>query len=163
MPAPEAVAVCDCELSSWIVTGRGRHLVLVIDCPDGFDDLDGAVEFTSESLRRDYEERRDADGALLAPRVARMTRGARLRPWVGDPEERVEGRWEITAEQARALQADLVWETPYVLIGSNSNSAMVWALRSAGLTPPARVLDGAGVFGEFPGVDQPLGALITPE
>ena len=159
--APEAA--CDCELRSWIVAGKGRHLVLLIDCPDGFDELDGAVEFTSEALRADYVKRRDADGALVAPRVVRMTRGVRLRPAVGDPVERHEASWSITVAQAEALQADRVWETPYALVGSNSNSAMVAALRGAGLEPPERVVFGGGVLGEFPGVDQPLGALAGPE
>ncbi len=154
---------CDCQLRSWVVAGKGRHLVLLIDCPDGFDEFDGAVEFTSEALRADYVKRRDADGALVAPRVARMTRGVRLRPVVGDPDERVEASWLITVAQAAALQADRVWETPYVLVGSNSNSAMVAALRGVGLEPPERVVLGGGVLGEFPGVDQPLGALAGPE
>ena len=151
--APESAAlpdgaaagkVCDCELSSWVVAGRGRHLYLTIDCPEGFDELDGVVEFTSEALRRNYTELRDASGALVAPRVARMTRGVRLRPVVGDPKERVEARWAITVAQARGLEADRVWVTPYVLIGANSNSAMASALRSAGLAP---------------GIDVPLGPL----
>ena len=138
-------------------------MYLRIDCPEGFDELDGVVEFTSESMRRDYVERRDASGALLAPRVARMTPGVRLRPVSGDPAERVEASWSITVAQARALETDRVWETPYVLIGANSNSGMVAALRAAGLTPPGRVLGGGGVFGEFPGVDQPLGSLVERE
>lgn len=156
LPAAPAVE-CDCELRSWVVAGRGRHLYLEIDCPDGYADLDGVVEFTSEVMRRDYVARRGEDGALVAPRVARMTPGVRLRPVVGDPKERPEARWSITPAQARVLRRDRVWGAPYVLIGANSNSAMAAALRAAGLELPERVRDGGGVFGEFPGIDLPLG------
>jgi hypothetical protein len=158
--SPVSGEVCDCELSSWVVAGRGRHLYVTIDCPEGYDELDGVVEFTSESLRRDYVERRDPAGMLVAPRVARMTRGVRLRPLVDDPAERVEARWSITLEQARAIEEDRVWGDPYVLIGANSNSAMAASLRSAGLSLPARVRDGGGILGEFPGIDVPLGATV---
>jgi len=160
----ESEVECDCELSSWVVTGRARHLYLSIDCPEGFEGLDGVVEFTTEAHRRDYVERWDASGNLLAPRVARMTRGHRLYPFLGDGDgdERVEGRWRITAAQAGVLQRDWVWGTPYVLVGTNSNTAMVEVLRAAGIEAPASVVDGAGLLGEFPGVGLGLGELVDP-
>lgn len=167
VPAEEAVVVetvapvveCDCELRSWVVAGRGRHLVLLVDCPEGYDEWDGAVEFTSEVMRSDYVPRRDADGVLLAPRVSSMTRGVRLRALVADPKERAEGEWRVPVDAVRGLHADRVWATPYILIGTNSNSAMAAALREAGIELPARVRDGGGLFGEFPGIDLELGAV----
>ena len=161
--ADERAIRCECELSSWIIAGRARHLYLTIDCPEGFDELDGVVEFTDETARDDYVERRDDSGALVAPRVARKPSYWVLRPYVDDPDERVEASWRITVEQARILQRDRIWETPYVLTGPNSNSAMVAALLEAGLTAPARVLEGGGIFGEFPGIEQAMGASIDPE
>ncbi|MCB9848230.1 MAG: hypothetical protein H6814_07420 [Phycisphaeraceae bacterium] len=153
-------AVCRCELRSWVVAGRGRHLYLSIEAPAGHDELNQVVEFTTESYRADYAERRDATGALLAPRVARMTPGVRLRPAFGDADDRLEAEWTITVEQARALERDRVWDTPYVLIGTNSNSAMAAALRDAGLEVPVHVRAGGGALGEFPGIDLALGPLV---
>jgi len=158
----DAPVMCDCELSSWIVAGRGRHLYLTIDCPAGYEELDGVVEFTDERARDDYVERRDGSGALVAPRVSSKSHDWALRPFVADPDERVEASWRITVSQARALEADRVWATPYILIGTNSNSGMAAVLREAGLELPERVRRGGGVFGAFPGIDQPLGALVEP-
>lgn len=144
---------CNCELRSWVVAGRGRHLLLEIDCPAPLDDLDGVVEFTSAALREDYDPARDPSGA---PRVASMTRGVRLQPFlnrVGAPEERIEARWTVDADAARCLLRDRLFESRYALLGPNSNSAMAGALASCGLALPDGVLAGAGILGEFPGVD----------
>jgi hypothetical protein len=168
---------CDCELRSWVVAGRGRHLLLDIDCPDGFDDLDGVVEFSTAAHRDDYDWMRDQSGA---PRIARMTRGLRLLPFLvpaGDeaPAERVEARWTVTPDTAACLQRDRLFERQYILLGPNSNSAMAAVLAACALDAPAQVLGGAGLLGEFPGVDMDpgdeidgarwaeFGLLFTPE
>lgn len=156
---------CDCELRSWVVAGRGRHLLLDIDCPDGFDDLDGVVEFSTAAHRDDYDWMRDQSGA---PRIARMTRGVRIGPFLvpaGDeePVERVEARWTITPGTAACLQRDRLFERQYILLGPNSNSAMAAVLDACALDAPAEVRNGAGLFGEFPGVDMDPGDEIDGE
>ncbi|MFG0274063.1 MAG: hypothetical protein ACF8QF_03290 [Phycisphaerales bacterium] len=153
---------CECELRSWTVAGRGRHLLLEIDCPDEFDDLDGVVEFTTAAHRDDYDWTRDQSGA---PRIARMTRGVRLRPFLlpagdNDPAERLEARWTITRDKAACLQRDRLFERQYILLGPNSNSAMAAVLDACGLDAPGHVRNGAGMLGEFPGVDMHPGAEI---
>jgi len=130
-------------------------MVIDIDCPGAFDDLDGVVEFTTAAYRDDYHPALDQ---AEAPRIARMTRGVRLQPFVtpgdaGFPGERVEASWAITPETARCLQRDRLFTNRYALLGPNSNSAMAAVLGLCGLDAPDAVLDGAGVFGEFPGVD----------
>jgi hypothetical protein len=147
--------VCDCELRSWVVAGRGRHMLLDIDCPEAFDDLDGVVEFTTASYREDYDAALDR---AEAPRIARMTPGVRLQPFIapnggGFPKERVEASWTIPLDTARCLQRDRLFANRYALLGPNSNSAMAVVLEACGLDAPDAVLGGAGVFGEFPGVD----------
>ena len=98
-----AQVTCDAELRSWIVAGRGRHMYLEIGCPVGFDHLDGRVEYTFASMRRDYEGAFNEGGM---PRVARMTRGIILFPLPGapEPDHRLEKRYEITPKQAACLQ-----------------------------------------------------------
>lgn len=61
------------------------------------------------------------------------------------------------------LQRDIAFSAPYVLLGTNSNSAMRAVLESAGLDVPPRVLGGAGMFGEFPGIDRLPGLEIDAE
>ena len=64
---PEPI-LCRAELRSFIVAGKGRHLYLLIDCPPGFDDFDGRVEYTTAAMRRDYTR---------APRTAPGPRASR--------------------------------------------------------------------------------------
>lgn len=166
-PAPEPAppeARCDAELHSWVVAGRGRHMALLIDCPPGLNALDGAVEFTTAAQRLDYDPAADLSPA---PRVARMSRGERLRspftrndPW---PDERLEARWSLTPEQAACLQRDRLFSARYILLGTNSNSGMAGALLDCDLALPERVAAGAGLLGEFPGVDLDPGDEIPLE
>lgn len=156
---PEPIA-CDCTLSSWRVAGRGRHLHLDIDCPDEFDHLDGRVEFTSATLRSDF------DASLLAPAdrpaLVRMTPGRTLASWTDDPQPRLEAEYEVDVTVAAWLQRDIAFEADYVLVGTNSNSAMRAVMQRAGLAPPDRVRNGAGILGEFPGIDRNPGGEVDP-
>lgn len=155
-PQPSAArasahAVCACELRSWVVARTGRHLYVAIDCPPGLDHLDTVVEFTSAAIRRDFVGPFDPENP---PRLARMTRGVRLRPAFGDASgDRLELSFTLTAEDAARFQRDRVFATPYVLLGANSNAAMRAALGEVGVILPAHVLAGAGATGSFPGVD----------
>lgn len=160
--APENPGVvCRAELRSWVVAGRGRHLYLVLDCPEPYAYLSGRIEFGAASLRDDYRAPADRE---RAERVTRMTRGAVLSPpATGYVDNRLEGVFELTPEQAECLQRDRMWSARYVLIGSNSNSAMRRTLADCGCQTPDRVLSGAGLFGEFPGIDAPLGSEIQGE
>lgn len=152
--------VCEAELRSWIVAGRGRHLYLEIRCPPPHQRWSGRVEFTQVNLRRDYDLKR---ALAQAPRVGRMSRGMRLAsPLGGQPGDRLEYRYRLTAEQARALQRDRLWMSEYRLLGSNSNRAMRAVLEEAGLRLPSRVLQGGGVLGEFPGIGAALGDEVPP-
>lgn len=158
VPVPAAVqneVMARAELRSWIVAWRGRHLYLEIIAPPGHESLSGRVEYTAAILRRDYRYTHDESGQ---PRVARM-RGGNLRPptFAGPPDDRLEAVYEITLEQARCLQRDRVFSEPYMLVGANSNAGLRRAMEECGLRLPERLLTGAGLFGEFPGIDQSVG------
>lgn len=170
---PTAVAegddcpTCRAELRSWVVFGRGRHLLLRIDCPEPIEHLDGVVEFTKISLRRDFVAPVEAVtqgenvvggewAEVLArtgpARLGRMSRGPQLRPALGSGAERLEAVYEIDCAQAESLQRDRVWDATYELLGPNSNSGLASVMREAGLTLPAHVARGGGALGSFPGV-----------
>lgn len=156
-PADPGV-VCRAELRSWVVAGRGRHLYLLLECPEPYGYLSGRIEFGAASLRDDY--RAPADRAY-GERVTRMSRGAELvPPATGYVDNRLEAVFEVTPEQAACLQRDRMWSARYVLVGSNSNSAMRATLGECGCETPVRVTAGAGLFGEFPGIDVALGGEI---
>jgi len=158
--AAEADPPCACELRSWVVAGRGRHLLLDIDCPPPNDHLTGVVEFANTAMREDFDWRRDPAGA---PRIARMTPGVRVLPLLPNPHERVEARWSITPQTAACLARDRVFSETYFLVGPNSNSAMRAVCEECGVTLPDTVLAGGGVLGEFPGVERSPGQAIPPE
>ncbi|MEM8834432.1 MAG: hypothetical protein AAGD00_01305 [Planctomycetota bacterium] len=171
--APSAVAAeddcptCTAELRSWVVFGRGRHLLLRIDCPEPIEHLDGVVEFTNVSLRRDFvapveavTQGADVPGGEWAEvlartgpaRLGRMSRGGQLKPALGSGAERLEAVYEIDCAQAEALQRDRVWDVTYELLGPNSNSGLATAMREVGLELPEHVSRGGGALGAFPGV-----------
>jgi hypothetical protein len=165
-PPPESASpevLCRAELHSWVVSRPhpGRHLFLEIDCPAGYEHLNGRVEFTSAALRRDYAP---APGSNDRARVARMTRGGTLVPLIGDgTDTRLEGIYELTVAQAECLQRDRMFEAAYVLLGPNSTSGMLAALRDCGCGIPAQILRGGGWLGEFPGAELTPGAEVPPE
>lgn len=141
---------CACELRSWIVAGQARHLFLKIDCPPELAELSTVVEFTSAALRADFAP--PASGAIDPAPIAMMTRGNRLRPALGPPDNRLEAAWTIDAKQAACLQRDRVFERAYFLLGPNSNSGMRAACEACGLELPPHVVGGEGLLSEFPGV-----------
>ncbi len=151
-PAPPEPILLHAELRSWVVAGRGRHLYLQIDALPHFPDLRPRVEFTSASLRWDYDPASDSTGR---PRVARMTPGHTLAPppFAPLPDNRLEATYTLTIAQARALQRDRLFTEPYVLLGANSSSGLRRAMEAVGLTLPPRILRSAGILGEFPGID----------
>jgi len=156
MVAVEQSVMCRGELRSWVVAGRGRHLFLDVECPEPYEYLSGRIEFGGASLREDY--RAPVDRAF-GDRVCRMTRGTRLAPpaGIGYVDNRLEAVFELTVEQVACLQRDRMWSSRYVLVGANSNSAMLATLGDCDCDAPAQVVSGAGLFGEFPGVDADLG------
>lgn len=108
------------------------------------------VEFGSTAQRTDY---RAPENLERAGRIARMTPGVILRPVLGEPDNRLEAEYWLSAAQVESLLRDRVFALPYHLVGRNSNSAMARAMREAGLALPAPVADGGGLLGEFPGID----------
>lgn len=126
----------------------------------GFRELAGRVEYTAASQRDDYTA---PVSVALAGRVARMTPGVHLRPIFGVADDRIEARYWLTAAQARELQRDRVFASPYVLVGTNSNTGLARAMKDAGLTLPDRVSQGGGVLGEFPGIDLDVGEDVPKE
>ncbi|MEC9374347.1 MAG: hypothetical protein VYC34_10915 [Planctomycetota bacterium] len=146
---------CMCELKSWVVMGRGRHMYLRIACPAPNESLSGVVEYTSSAQREDFAGLRA--GPFETPRVARMTPGRRLRPLVQSDPDRLEGRWRIDLDAARCLQRDRVYEREYNLLGVNSNSGLRAACESCGIELPDLVLNGGGLTGDFPGIDLDAG------
>lgn len=160
-PPTEPVG-CSAELRSWVVAFRGRHMYLLIDCPEPLAHLSGRVEYTTAAMRFDYRAGWDS-GEM--PLVARMNPGRVLQPFPNSPapDNRLEASYEITAEQARCLQRDRLYSAPYVLVGSNSSSGLRAAMEACGLDVPERVLAGRGTFGEFPGIDFPAGDEVPAE
>lgn len=158
-PGPPA---CRAELRSWIVAGRGRHLYLQLICPPPYEHLSGRVEFGQASLRADYTPPIDR---ARGERVTRMNRDGRLipPPGLGVEDNRLEAVFFITPAQAECLQRDRMWSARYVLIGSNSNSAMRETLLDCDCQTPGHVLAGSGLFGEFPGIDADLGDEVPPD
>ena len=148
---------CDVELRSWVVAGRGRHLYLECDCPDGYERFEDRIEFTSAALRWDFDGSRVADAVH---RIARMTRGAHLHPVMHEPDGRLEARWRLDIETVERLQADRVFAREYRLLGPNSNSGMRWVAEHCGVTLPQHVLSGGGMLGEFPGIEMDPGAEV---
>ena len=159
-PEPEPV-LCDCTLGSWIVAARGRHLHLDIDCPEAFDHLDGRIEFTTAALRSDFDPRLLAERDL--PNLVRMTPGSRLSSPTDDPRPRTEAEYTIDVTTAAWMQRDIAFDADYVLLGSNSNSAMRALLEHAGLEVPSSILASGGFFGEFPGINFRPGTELTPD
>lgn len=153
-PAPDAerTVSCKAELRSWIVAGRGRHMYLQIAAPEPFRDLSGRIEFTTVALRRDYDPVTDTTGQ---PRIGRMTPGRTLGPmgFGPAPDNRLEGKYDLTVAQARALQRDRIFTEVYALLGANSSSGLRKAMEDAGLALPEHVLRAGGALGEFPGVE----------
>jgi hypothetical protein len=149
-PQKPAPVECDVELRSWVVAGRGRHLYLSCDCPDGFEHLEDRIEFTSIALRSDF------DGALATDglhRIARMTRGAHLGPVLGPPDDRLEATWRLDTETLACLQRDRAFTLEYRLLGPNSNSGIRAVAEACGLALPPHVLSGGGMLGQFPGIE----------
>jgi len=158
-------ALCTAELRSWVVAGWGRPLYLQCDCPAPNDHLSGRVEFTSASLRHDYTGpagHRAAIGLGDAP-IARMSRGAHLRPLLGRPDDRLEARYRVSPATAARLQRDRLFQRPYRLLGPNSNSAMRIVLENVGLPLPDHVRGSGGTLGAFPGVWHDPGDEAPPE
>ena len=163
-PEPKAEemveAMCDCELRSWVVAGRGRHLFIEIDCPPEFDSLDGVVEFANTAMRRDFDWTLDPDGAA---RNARMEIGERVFPPFGEPDNRLEASFELPVNAALCLQRDRLYDSLYFILGPNSNSMMRAACESCEVELPEHILNGFGVFGEFPGIDMSPGDEIPAD
>lgn len=151
---------CRAELKSWVVAGRGRHMFLEIDCPSNHDDLDGIVEFANTAMRSDFDWTLDPGGAA---RIARMEKGIRVLPALGPPEDRLEETFLLPPATARCLQRDRLYEKPYFILGPNSNSAMRAACEACEVPLPKHVTGGAGVLGEFPGVNFSPGEEIPAE
>lgn len=158
-PAPEPV-YCRVEVRSFIVAGRGRHLYLLIDCPDGYDQHDGRVEYTTAAYRTDYSAPDDRSGAA---RVAKMTAGRALYPFIDEPDDRFETEFEILLDQAICLQQDRVFMARYALTGTNSSSGLRRAMELCDCELPERITNAGGFFGDFPGIDQDPGAVIDRE
>ena len=167
-PVADAQPMCECELKSWRVFARGRHLLVDIESPEGYEHMSGRVEFTKVSLRSDYTGSPLGGTRFARAPLGRMTRDAVLTPIMmgGDQSalsqaadrgpsgavERLEMTFSITVEQAEQLQRDRVWNTTYKLFGPNSNSGIRVALEEIGVELPTHVLQSGGALGEFPGV-----------
>ncbi len=153
-------SMCACELRSWVVAGRGRHMYLEIDCPDEFDHLDGVVEFGSAMQRSDWRGRWERENM---PRVAKINRGVRIEPVLVEADNRLEAEYAVTLEQASELHRDRLWEDVYRLLGPNSTSAMLRALSEAKLALPEHVLAEGRPFASFPGAEFELGEEAVAE
>ena len=149
------------ELRSWIVAGRGRHLYAVIDAPEPYEHLSTVVEFWDTTRRDSYTLLGVENDA--AARIAKYPRGRRIHPMLVEPDDRLEAVFEITPTAAYELQRDRIFTHRYLLLGPNSTSGLRAAFRAAGLDLPEHVIRGAGILGEFPGVDLHPGDEIPPD
>jgi hypothetical protein len=154
--APKPI-ICRAELRSFIVMGKGRHLYLLIDCPEGYDEYDGRVEYTTAAMRVDYIAPNDRSGAA---RVAKMSAGRPLLPIIENADDRFEAEFEITLEQAICLLQDRVFSERYALLGTNSSSGLRFTIEDCGCELPSRMLSSGGVFGDFPGINADPGRVI---
>lgn len=156
-PRPACV-LCRVELRSWVVSRPhpGRHLYLMIECPPGYEHLNGRVEYTSAALRWDF---RPVGDPAFGPRVARMSRGAILEPFFGDVNAtRLEGLYIVTLEQAKCLQRDRMFSRQYDLLGPNSTSGLLAVLKDCGCPVPEHIARSTGWLSEFPGAEMPPGS-----
>ncbi len=153
---PEPI-ICRAKLRSFIVAGKGRHLYLLIDCPDEYDQYDGRVEYTTASMRSDYVAPNDRTGAA---RVAKMSAGRPLYPIIENADDRMEAEFEITLDQAICLQQDRVFSERYVLLGTNSSSGLRFTLEDCGCELPSRIVNSGGMLGDFPGIDKDPGRVL---
>ena len=158
----EQEAMCDGELRSWVVAGRGRHLYLDIACSDAHSWLSGRVEFTEARLAPGYVAPSERG---FRNRVVKMPRGVHLRPpaGLGSEDNRLEAVYRMTVAQARCLQQDRLFAGRYELLGRNSSSALRGVMEGCGLSLPGRVVNGGGAFGSFPGIDVEIGAEVPAE
>lgn len=158
--APPEPVVCRVEVRSFIVAGKGRHLYLLIDCPDGYDEYDGRVEYSTASHRSDYSATTDRSGQ---PRVAKMSAGKPLFPIIENADDRFETEFEVTLEQAICLQQDRVFGARYILMGTNSSSGLRRAVELCDCELPSRIVNAGGFFGDYPGIDQDPGRILDRE
>jgi len=156
----ELPIMCRVELRSFIVAGRGRHLYLLIEAPEGYEQFSGRVEYTTATYREDYTAPADRSGAA---RVAKMSRGRPLYPLIANAQDRLEAEFEVTLEQAICLQQDRVFAARYALLGTNSSSGLRRAMEECDCELPRSVLAGRGTFGEFPGIDLDPGPVLERE
>lgn len=159
VPAPEPI-LCRVEVRSFIVMGRGRHLYLLIDCPEGYDQYDGRVEYTTAAYRADYSAPTDRSGAA---RVAKMSAGRPLFPIIENAQDRLETEFEVTLEQAICLQQDRVFSERYALLGTNSSSGLRRAMELCDCALPDRIIGSGGMLGDFPGIDKDPGRVLNRE
>jgi len=157
--APEPV-LCRVEVRSFIVAGRGRHLYLLIECPEGYDEYNGRVEYTSATFRADYSAPDDRSGAA---RVAKMSAGRPLYPIIDNADDRFETEFEVPLDQAICLQQDRVFMARYALLGTNSSSGLRRAMELCDCELPDRITNAGGFFGDFPGINQDPGRVIDRE
>lgn len=158
--APPEPVLCRVELRSFIVAGRGRHLYLLIDCPEGYDEFDGRVEYSTAAHRTDYTAPTDRSGAA---RVAKMSAGHPLYPIIENADDRFEAEFEITLEQAICLQQDRVFSARYALLGTNSSSGLRGAVELCDCELPEQIVNAGGMFGDYPGIDHDPGRVIDRE
>ncbi len=148
------------ELRSWVVYGRGRHLYALIHWPD--QDAPETVEYWSTARWRNYQPPPDE---ARRERIAKMPRGIIVRPAYAEQAatDRHEADWTLPLSRAKAIADERVFEERYYLLGPNSTSGLRAAFRAAGLDFPAHITLGAGIWGEFPGVDLSPGNEIDRE
>ncbi len=147
--APVGEPLVRVELRSWVVFGRGRHLYALVHWP-GEAEAE-VVEYWSTARWPGYA----APGEERGERIAKMPRGMVVRPTLVEQiaSDRHEAEWEIALSRAEVLASERMFEERYLLLGPNSTSGLRAAFRAAGLEFPARIIHGAGMWGEFPGVD----------
>ena len=157
--------LCSAELRSWVVAGWSRHLYLDIFCPSSHAHLNGRIEFSTALLRPGYDP--DQNTTLDAPPLIRMGRQSALAPppFAPPPDHRLEHTYPLTTTEARCLQLDRLYSTPYILTEANSNAAINAALNECGLELPPHINTPQATqpLGTFPGALAATGPAAPPE
>lgn len=145
--SPPSECIIEAELRSWVVFGVGRHLRL--DAEGGCGTRPFSVEYA------------DAKPVLSLEGVLGFGNAAidsRILPPGGQPApERVEARYELSAETAECLAELRVYEHAYRLTGPNSSSALRATMTTCGLPLPDHLPGSGGALQSFPGIDHEAG------
>ncbi len=146
----EAECAIPAELRSWPVFANGRHLRL--------DSLGGCG---TKPFSVEYFDARDMLPREGVVGLGNTDASRRIRPPGGQPvTERIEARYELSAETAECIAMLRVYERPYRLLGPNSSSGLRATMNECGIPMPDHLPGKGGMLSSFPGIDHDAGPAV---